>query len=225
MNSPFVNGPQACRACFPDDRSNELRFGDWRIVNNPGYYGSAAPSLLILGFSKGANQNRVAERGQFDSIAFANCRQRLESILRVLGLMPANRSIDALMTAAEPEVGVCSLVRCSLAMWKSGEWKTSGDVIPKAFRNPDTAAIVDRCAERHITRLPSSIRRVLFLGTADRYVTNTTALVRRLHPDLRSINEMAFSAAGVIWVYATLEAGQRIVIPCQAQTNRMPFSL
>jgi len=199
----FAHGPQSCRACFNGSQADELQFDEWRLVNNPGYYGSSTPSTLILGFSKGANQNRMAARGNFDSIAFANARHRLQAILSRLGLMPADRSIDALMTAQEKEFSVTSLVRCSLSKLQNGKWVTSGNVIPTAFRNKDCSTIIGRCAARHLGELPPNVQTVLLLGNDDRYVRQIRILIHALHPDYFKINDMAFMAGGAVWVHTT----------------------
>ena len=198
----YVHGPQSCRKCFAGN-SSELRLGDWRLVNNPGYYGSVAPEVLVLGFSKGATQNRAADQCNFDRVAFAGARHRLQEILKVLRVMPPNRSIDQLMTSSEMTFGVASLVRCSFSKLKDGAWKTSGDVIPTSFRGVDTMAIINTCAEQHLGSLPSGVKLVVLLGTDDRYIENTRKLIQKLHSDWESINPVAFKAGGALWVYAT----------------------
>lgn len=200
-DSRYSHGPQNCRACF-SGTGDELRLGDWRLVNNPGYYGSSAPEIFVLGFSKGANQNRTAKEGDFDRIAFANARHRLQCVLEVLGVMPSGRSIDQLMTKGEPQFGVASLVRCSFSKLKNGVWKTSGDVIPTAFSNADTLQVIRTCTSRHLGELPKGVKLVVLLGTDDRYIANTRSLVERLYPDFQSVNPLAFKAGGALWIYA-----------------------
>jgi hypothetical protein len=175
--------------------------GDWRLHNNPGYYGSATPKVLVLGFSKGANQNRDAAAGDFDKVAFAGARHRLRTVLTALGLMPSDRSIDHLMTAREPDFGVASLVRCSFGKMKNGVCKTSGDVIPSAFTNSDTLGIIRRCASTYLERLPASVQVVVLLGTADPYIAKTRSIFSKLYHDFAPVNEVAFRAGGALWVY------------------------
>lgn len=201
MSQQYVHGPVQCRLCF-STAEPILSLGDWRLHNNPGYYGSPNPKVLILGFSKGANQNRAAEDGDFDKIAFAGARHRLQAVLQVLRLMPSNRGIDHLMTAKEPEFGVASLVRCSFCKMKNGECKTSGDVIPSAFTNADTLAVIKRCAGTYLQRLPEAVKLVLLLGTADNYIAKTRGIFSKLYPDFSSVNDVAFRAGGALWVYA-----------------------
>jgi len=201
LSALYAHGPQTCRLCF-NHTTATLSLGEWRLQNNPGYYGSSMPSTLVLGFSKGANQNRAAEAGNFDRIAFAGARHRLQTVLAVLGLMPSDRSIDHLMTAQEREFGVASLVRCSFCKMKNGECRTSGDVIPSAFTNADTLGIIERCAATHLKDLPSSVKRVVLLGTADAYIKKTRTIFAAMYANFSSINDVAFRAGGALWVYA-----------------------
>lgn len=155
----------------------------------------------MLGFSKGANQNKVAAAGEFDKVAFAGARHRLQTVLRVFGQMPNDRGIDHLMTAREKEFGVASLVRCSFCKMKNGVCKTSGDVIPSAFTTPSTLAIIRACVSTHLGRLPEQTKLVVLLGTADAYISKTRAIFSELYRDFTSVNEVAFRAGGALWVY------------------------
>ncbi len=201
MIEGYIHGPHQCRACF-NGSERTLVLGDWRLHNNPGYYGSADPEILILGFSKGANQNKVAEEGNFDKIAFAKARHRLKAVLETLNIMPSDRSIDALMTVREQKFGVASLVRCSFCKMKDGVCKTSGDVIPSAFTNTSTLPIIQRCATTFLGKLPKRVRLVVLLGTGDSYITKTKAILSKLYTDFVSLNPTAFRAGGALWVYA-----------------------
>lgn len=201
MSNPYAHGPSQCRLCFGDAETT-LALGDWRLYNNPGYYGASNPKILVLGFSKGANQNQAAKAGDFDKIAFAKARPRLESVLKTLKLMPLDRDIDYLMTAKEREFGVASLVRCSFCKMKGGKCKTSGDVIPSAFSNANTLGIINRCASTFLRRLPEAVKLVLLLGTADNYIKKTHQIFNKLYPDFSSINPVAFRAGGALWIYA-----------------------
>jgi hypothetical protein len=201
-NNGYFHGSINCRDCFAGSEKI-MALGDWRLHNNPGYYGSSSPEILILGFSKGANQNKAAQGGDFDKIAFANARHRLQIILEALGIMPKNRSIDALMTATEDQFGVASLVRCSLGKMQNGICKTSGNVIPSSFTNKDTLRIIENCSKKYLGELPKSTKLVILLGTNETYIKKTTPLIKRLHNDFSVVNEISFFAGGALWIYAT----------------------
>lgn len=201
MKEGYTHGPGQCRACFNGGKQI-LTLGDWRLHNNPGYYGSSAPEILILGFSKGANQNQVAKSGEFGRIAFAKARHRLTSVLETLKIMPTDRDIDYVLSGRETQFGTASLVRCSFCKMKEGKCKTSGDVIPTAFSNPSTLAIIERCASKFLSKLPPNVRLVVLLGTADAYINKTTKMFATMFSDYRPVNPAAFQAKGALWVYA-----------------------
>ena len=201
MSDGYIHGPIQCRACYSGSEPT-LVLGDWRLHNNPGYYGSSDPEILVLGFSKGANQNKVAEEGNFDKIAFAKARHRLKAVLETLNVMPSDRGIDALMTVRESKFGVASLVRCSFCKMKGRTCKTSGDVIPSAFTNTSTLPIIQRCAATFLGKLPKRVKLVVLLGTGDSYITKTKAIFSKLYSDYSTINPVAFRAGGALWLYA-----------------------
>ena len=187
MNKRYVHGPTGCLECFNTSESI-ISFGDWRLHNNPGYYGSNDPQILVLGFSKGANQNKTAEAGNFDKIAFAGARPRLRTVLQTLNFMPTDRDIDDLMTARETEFGVASLVRCSFCKMKNGDCLTSGDVIPSSFTNPSMLSIIKRCSKTFLGTLPENVKLVILLGTSDSYIKSTKSIFSQLYSDYRDIN-------------------------------------
>lgn len=201
MSSGYIHGPLKCRACFTGSEQT-LVLGDWRLENNPGYYGSSDPKILVLGFSKGANQNKAAEEDDFDKIAFAKARNRLETVLQTLRIMPSDRTIHALMTASERDFGVASLVRCSFCKMKGSACKTSGDVIPSAFTNASTLQIVERCATTFLAMLSKRLTLIILLGTGDSCIARTKTIFSKLHSDLVSVNSVAFQVGGARWVYA-----------------------
>jgi hypothetical protein len=202
MTTGYSHGPISCRDCYAGEDSI-MALGDWRLHNNPGYYGSSSPEILVLGFSKGANQNKTAVEGDFDKVAFAKSRHRLQDVLETLNLMPSDRSIDHLMTAKEKYFGVASLVRCSFCKMKGGTCKTIGDVIPSSFTNKSTLKIIETCSSKYLGSLPGSTKLVILLGTSETYIKKTKELIQRLHMDFNAINHVSFVAGGALWVYAT----------------------
>ena len=164
MTIGYSHGWQECRLCFSGKSSIALP-KDWNLHNNPGYAGSSAPSTLILGFSKGANQNEIAKQGNYDRVPFAGMRDRLQLMLDALDLMPTDRSIDQMLTANENEFGAGSLIRCSLCKKKGDNWVTSGALVTDGFRIPEINAIIERCAATFLSKPPESLQRVILLGT------------------------------------------------------------
>ena len=201
MTFGYSHGWQECRLCYTGAHSISLP-NNWMLHNNPGYAGSSNPSTLILGFSKGANQNEIAIQGAYDQVPFAGMRDRLQQLLVALDLMPTDRRIDQMLTAHEVEFGAASLVRCSLCRKKGVHYVTSGGLVTEGFRVPEIKAIIERCAVTFLSRPPESLRRVILLGTNRIYIQKTKELFRHLFPDYKCINEVAFQARGVLWVYA-----------------------
>ena len=65
MDNFPAHGPIACRKCFSGSTSDSLTIGRWQAVNDPGAWGSAAPKILVLGFSKGFTQAGAYRTGKF----------------------------------------------------------------------------------------------------------------------------------------------------------------
>jgi hypothetical protein len=157
----------------------------------------------VLGFSKGANQTEVADRGRFEDVAFARMRDRLHAILVALDLASSDMDINAAMRAEDDSYAFASLVRCGMSLDRNGKLVTSGTVMPQALRNSWTRAVMDRCIRQHLLDLPGSIQTVVLLGSATAYVEGVMALMATIFPDFRRINDVAFQAARRLWVFAT----------------------
>ena len=112
------HGPIACTKCFAACNDRIREFGDWRVINDPGAWGSSDPEVLVLGFSKGSTQAEAYVSHKFDDVAFhhstGQTRRRLAGVLDVLGLVRQDTEIDELFTNAEKDFAFGSLVRCSL---------------------------------------------------------------------------------------------------------------
>ena len=201
MPEGYQHGPINCRLCF-NQGSDVLILNDWRLRNNPGYYGSNNPEILVLGFSKGATQNKATETGDFDKVAFAGARRRLQRVFETLKIMPNDRGIDDLLTARERTFGIASLVRCSFCKIKGNKCITSGEVIPTAFSNPLTKEIIQRCAAAFLSNLPDRLRLVVLLGTSDIYIERTRSIISNLYTNFASVNECAFYTGRILWIYA-----------------------
>src|SRR5215211_4495813 len=111
-----AHGPIACRRCFtgPDPVQD---VGSWRMVNDPGAWGSTTPRVPVLGFSKGFTQANAYKNGNFEAVPFARMRPRLTEVLQVVGVLDESDIVDHRMVATETELAFGSLVRCSLSRW------------------------------------------------------------------------------------------------------------
>lgn len=206
------HGPIACRACWTDPASRVHTTSDrkFRIVNDPGAWGSTRPEILVLGISKGFTQADAYEKVNFDAVPFKGCRSRLRQSLAAIGVMDSNADIDAAMSRREQRYGWGSLVRCSLSGWNAKKQVYGAgtpEVLP-AFEHPEAGRFVDGCMRRFLGRLPDTTRIVVLLGNADAYVESFAERLRRLHPQTyRRLNPVAHSTGvgdtgQALWVHA-----------------------
>lgn len=196
-NFSYQHGWQQCRQCHRSGKE-VTNNKQWTLTANPGYWGSSDPRVLVLGFSKGANQTReIAAHRPFEAVAFARRRERLGAILRRLGAPFADQTIDQTMTRSSKELGYASLVRCSFE--KDG--RTSGSIMADAVADPWASAVVGRCIQAHLAVMPDSVQRVVLLGTTPAYIKGVKAQMKSVFPDYAEINAVAFKANGRVWVF------------------------
>ncbi len=200
--TPLRHGLISCAACFPPGHEPGVAFeaDGWRVDNNPGYWGAASPEVLVLGFSKGANQ-----RGgmPFDRIAFNNARSNLKEILTALGFVDAGADIDSCFTSAETRIGFASVVRCGLGMQvEAGKYATSGKVVRSAVAvGSPVRHFFDGCTERFLKHLPGSVRVVVFLGLDRPYVEALFERMSELHESITRVSELAYRTEAVTFVH------------------------
>lgn len=199
------HGRISCNRCFENKTSICAR-GKWRVVNDPGAWGSKNPRILVLGFSKGATQADAYQHKPFDRVAFAGSRHRLAQLLEHLGLMPNAKEIDGLMTEQEQDFAFGSLVRCSLSHWDASKetYLTSGPLIKRSFIDRDSVPVVRNCVERFLTDLPPRLRLVIMLGNDSGYVKLCMAEIACIRPGgLRGINDISYSDGKVTFIHVT----------------------
>jgi hypothetical protein len=201
----YQHGPTPCRKCFPRGTGESVLLGTLKLHNNPGYYGSSNPQVLVLGFSKGTNQMRASPRGGLDHVAFSGARPTLKRILQALGLIDRTADMDRLLTGAESVFGFASLVRCSLQDASTG---SSGDLPRRVFKERLALPVAKACANEFLAPLPPSVKVVVLLGTSDQYIKNTMRVIGGLYRDFAEVNSVAFTAGGALWVYATHPSGE-----------------
>jgi hypothetical protein len=201
------HGRITCRRCFRSDEQSQS-VGKWRMVNDPAAWGSATPTVLLLGFSKGFTQADAFRSGRFEDIPFKDMRPRLTEELRLLGIIGNSETIDQKMVATEAEIGFGSLVRCSLSRTnKEGKLVCTGEVMPKAFVE-EISVNVETCARTYLAELPSSVKLVLLLGTTDAYIKGCRNVIRSLYGDRFSpVNDVSYRTGPVTWVHISHASG------------------
>ncbi len=92
-----IHGKIQCRDCFIGDSFTANPHPDWKLINQPAAYGSSKPRYLVLGFSKGATQQAIYDRGPIEQVAFAGMRPRLSVALQIMGVLEEGDSVVVLL--------------------------------------------------------------------------------------------------------------------------------
>lgn len=193
-----MHGPLDCRICFADGAGKVLNRNGWRLVNDPGYWGSDDPLVLVLGQSKGNKQVKALSKSMFDGVAFAGIRDRLAAILMSIGLPASLENVDDMFTARENFFGFASLLRCSLS---DPDGKTSGSPIVSGMSDKSVDRWISNCADRWLRNLNPRLRLVVFCGLSKDYVDGVMLHIRALHGDFSRHDENCAKAAGVQWIF------------------------
>ena len=200
-----VHGKLKCHRCF-SNAGDIKSVGNWQFRNDPGYWGSSTPTILVLGFCKGAAQADVYATGSFDDVAFTGCRPRLKQILTALGLLAKEGDFDRKFCVSETRFGFASLLRCSAAVRsdETGRISTSGPIILRAFREPEPRRMLVECSRQFLFNFPEQLKLIVMLGVQNGYIKECRRLINALHPGtFHLLNDAAYSAGGVVWVHAT----------------------
>ncbi|MGC9419817.1 MAG: hypothetical protein ACP5EN_12675 [Rhodovulum sp.] len=223
----FSHGEQPCRACFPSWSDQHWHSGNqatfrsgrtqWWLRPNPGYWGDQDPAVLVLGFSKGGDQQRMIDlyregRCDFDDIPFnsetGSMRRALAELLATLGLVEPGQSIDHLFRPGHHGYGFASLIRCSVEMSLGGKPRTSsGDGILERTVTADLP-FVQECAARHLEAMPASVRLVVMLGASAKYVKACREKLGGTPLDPASEVAYAYLARDRIFVHIPHPSGQ-----------------
>ncbi|HLZ00756.1 MAG TPA: hypothetical protein VKR55_01245 [Bradyrhizobium sp.] len=213
------HGRIACNRCFGardvewGRTTHEL--GDhWSIANNPMSWGSRLPTILVLGFSKGGNQNDQILSTPHDEVAFKGGRTNLSTILETLGLKAKYWSIDELISCRNGKFAFGSLVRCSVKKRDGNKWLMSGkDIMSSCLRDQNMGAVIDNCVSEFIEELPASVRLVVMLGNDLRYVEGCYSAIRKVRPNLEKINAVAYADEQVTFVHTVHFKAQGALVP------------
>lgn len=209
------HGKITCRECFTNTDSDTFAPNSkWKMINDPGAWGGREPEYLVLGFSKGATQSGMYDKGRFEEVAFAGMRNRLTQALRLMSVLSQNESVDEKISDPNSNIAFGSLIRCSVsridekASAKKGKdvFACTGPLITKSFI--EIPEIISTCSKKYLSNLPVTIRIVFMLGNGDSYVKNCQRLLESLFPgDFRTINTMAVHADGRLWVHLAHPSG------------------
>lgn len=218
------HGYIGCRACFSgNDSSFEFSNDDrtkWRLEQPNAAWGSQTPQILVLGFSRGANQSKPGT--PFDDIAFKGMRKQLGDMLRSLKLLGDER-IDAHINTAERKYAFGSLIRCSVAQWDESKLaysKSGGAILQKFAKGSSTKRIAHTCAGKYLTSLPFETKLVVMLGNEERYVQFCFDLIREARGQAAWIEPLekgnplvAYDSLGIRFVHIMHAKAQGSLIP------------
>ncbi len=198
----------SCGVCWPDQSINLQENGAFRLVRDPGHWGSANPIVLVLGVSKGNTQSNAFRREPFDAVAFKGIRHRLLSVLQSVGLLVEDDigRFEQRFQADEKEYAFASAVRCSLTGMdpKKGSFSAESPKVVPAFKVGSAGHhFTSACVDRHIGQLPKATRLVVLLGNTDNYIKHISHLIGCSRGNLNKINEVAYEAGGVLFVHAS----------------------
>jgi hypothetical protein len=213
------HGRIVCNRCFGERPvhwgQTTYEPGDgWSIVNNPMSWGSRSPTILVLGFSKGGNQNNEILSTPHDEVAFRGGRTNLSIILEILGLKAGYWSIDELISCRSGKFAFGSLVRCSVKKWNGSKWLMSGkDIMSSCLRDQNMGAVIDHCVSQFVGELPASVRLVVMLGNDLKYVEGCYSAIHKVRPNLKKINAVAYGDEQVTFVHTVHFKAQGALVP------------
>jgi hypothetical protein len=197
-----------CDRCWKGVALNHQEAGPFRLVRDPGHWGSANPSILVLGVSKGNTQSNAFSRGCFDDVAFKEIRHRLLEVLQTIGLLPGETlaRFQRRFFVEERDYAFASVVRCSLTGMDRNKLRHTADSpnVVLAFK-PDSKgyAFTAACVDQHLGRLPSGTRTVILLGNTDSYIKSLQNLIECTLGCVTSINDVAYRAGGALFVHVS----------------------
>jgi len=234
------HGRVSCSLCHSDpalqfDVSKRTE-GDWRITANPLSWGSTAPEIVVLGFSKGPTQAGALATTPHDEIAYKGSRLNVGKILAHIGLIPADtpaelkRYVDNLIADRSGRFHFASLVRCTVERLdrKSASWKGSGGgMLDKFVATPFGNSVATNCTATFLRDLPQETRLVVMfgLGTDLNYVSSAYGLFRRARPgSWKMINSVSYTDSTITVVHVEHFASQGALIPNWLGENDHPRS-
>jgi hypothetical protein len=196
----------SCARCWAGVEANTQESGTFRLVRDPGHWGSSNPHTLILGISKGNTQSHAFGRDAFEAVAFKGIRHRILQVLQTLGMLADEtpRQFERRFASGELDFAFASVVRCSITGMdrkKGCHTADSPNVIPAFKRGSDGSAFVENCVEQHLASLPPRTKLVILLGNTDSYVAALASVLERKRGPVRMINPVAYVSRDVLFVH------------------------
>lgn len=228
------HGYIGCRACYTGPASSfEFSNADgtkWRLEQPNAAWGSQTPTILVLGFSRGANQSKPGT--PFDDIAFKGMRKQLTDILRSLRLLGAE-TVGTHISMGEQKFAFGSLIRCSVAQWdqtKLAYSKAGGAILQKFAQGSSTLRIAVTCAGKYLASLPAKTKLVVMLGNEERYVRFCFERIKEARGGADWVNALSYDSLGVRFVHVMHAKAQGSLVPdwiagVKSQVEKRRFAL
>lgn len=213
------HGRLDCSKCFDNSSpilwgQSETSNGEWAIANNPMAWGSQTPKYLVLGFSKGGNQNKSILTRPHDDVAFAGGRRNLAIILETLGIKDPTVPIDHFIADKDGDFAFGSFIRCSVKKYAGGKWLMSGkDIMKSCLKDRRMGAVIDNCAATYLSNLPESVKLVIMLGNDKDYIEGCYAAIRKVRPGLNRLNAVAYGDEQVKFIHTVHFKAQGNLVP------------
>jgi hypothetical protein len=183
---------------------DERRF---RLLPPPAAYGAQNPVVAVLGMTYGATQNNLAVSHFDERKAFAGFRDRLDRLLKRVGVFHEGDNCDAKTKASEVDFHFGSVVRCSLMGFDNNMKKYSSEstFVLKGFQETNEACrTLKNCVDVHLRVLPNRLKLVILLGNSNSYVAAIRRQVKRIFPkDYEKLGNKTHFAGGRFWVHLT----------------------
>lgn len=203
-----AHGPMTCDRCWKGIAASCQEAGPFKLVRDPGHWGSANPSTLVLGISKGNTQTNAFSSCRFEKVAFKGIRHRLLEVLQTVGLLPGEtlERFESRFRSEEQEFGFASVVRCSLTGMdrkKGVHTADSRNVVPAFKPTSRGYSFTSTCVGQHIGRLPPDTRTVILLGNTDSYIKHLRNLIGRTLSGVRPVNAVSYRSDFVTFVHVS----------------------
>jgi len=196
-----------CRRCWKSNEKTQC-VGDFKLVHDPGHWGSRTPTTLVLGISKGNTQSNAYAHGPFDDVGFKGVRHRILEVFHSVGLLPYEnpKQFERRFGESETDFAFASVVRCSLTGMdrkKGFHTAESPNVTPAFHPKSEGYEWVENCVDQHLVNLPAVTSRVLLLGNSDGYISGLKSIIIKKRGAIDPINDVAYLSKGVKFVHLT----------------------
>lgn len=219
MPAPKFVECTACKELFAS-LGSEAGFACWgngepvRLLNNPGAWGADRPRFSLLGFSKGATQNKAiaeAKKGRLslEEVPFKGMRKRLGWLLDALGVRRAPFDVNKVFTAAEQEIRSGSLIRCSIsAQISNGEYSYKlADILAADSRSGGKVKEVLRRCIRRYAAPDATNQTFIILGLDQALIDWTRDAFRQEVGPVHSVTDVTYRSEHASWVHVAHPSG------------------